>query len=158
MALPGQLFYSTQIPVCLWFLAKNRDTGRGMSGKGFFERTGEMLFIDAHNMGLMTDRTHRELSDEDIQKIADTYHRWRGDGEYADVPGFCKAASMDEIRKNGHILTPGRYVGVAAKDDDDAPFEVKMERLTKDLSEQFAEGRRLEDEIRANLAPLGYDL
>ena len=160
VALPGQLFYSTQIPVCLWFLAKNRDDGKGMAGHELFERTGEVLFIDARNMGFMADRTHRELSDEDIQKIADTYHNWRGDGdgEYADVPGFCKAASLDEIRKNGHVLTPGRYVGAAAKDEDDEPFEEKMGRLTKDLSEQFAEGRRLEDEIRKNLGMLGYEL
>ncbi|MBU2802672.1 SAM-dependent DNA methyltransferase [Acidithiobacillus caldus] len=160
VALPGQLFYSTPIPVCLWFLAKNRDDGRGMDGKDLYERTGEVLFIDARNMGYMADRTHRELSDEDIQKIADTYHNWRGDGdgEYADVPGFCKAAGLDEIRKNGHVLTPGRYVGVAAKDDDDEPFEEKMARLTKELSEQFAEGRRLEDEIRKNLGMLGYEL
>ena len=108
----------------------------------------------------MADRTHRELSDEDIQKIADTYHNWRGDGdgEYADIPGFCKAASLDDIRKNGHVLTPGRYVGAAAKDDDGEPFEEKMARLTKDLSEQLAEGRRLEDEIRKNFRLLGYEL
>lgn len=160
VALPGQLFYSTQIPVCLWFLAKNRDDGKGMNGKDLYERTGEVLFIDARNMGYMADRTHRELSDEDIQKIADTYHNWRGDGdgEYADVPGFCKAASIDDIRKNGHVLTPGRYVGAAAKDDDAEPFEEKMARLTKELSVQFAEGRRLEEEIRKNLGMLGYEL
>ena len=160
VALPGQLFYSTQIPVCLWFLAKNRDDGRGMAGKELFERSGEVLFIDARNMGFMADRTHRELSDADIQKIADTYHNWRGDGEeeYADIPGFCKAASLDDIRKNGHVLTPGRYVGAAAKDDDGEPFEEKMARLTKELSEQLAEGHRLEDEMRKNLGLLGYEL
>ena len=160
VAMPGQLFYSTQIPVCLWFLAKNRDDGRGMAGKELFERTGEVLFIDARNMGFMADRTHRELSDEDIQKIADSYHNWRGDGdgEYADIPGFCKAASLDEIRKNGHVLTPGRYVGAAAKDDDDEPFEEKMDRLTKELSAQLAEGRRLEEEMLKNFRVLGYEL
>ena len=160
VALPGQLFYSTQIPVCLWFLAKNRDDGRGMNGKALFERTGEVLFIDARNMGFMADRTHRELTDEDIQKIADTYHNWRGDGdgEYEDIPGFCKAASIDEIRKNGHVLTPGRYVGAAAKDDDGEPFEEKMDRLTKELSAQLAEGRRLEDEMLKNFRVLGYEL
>ncbi|MHB8225509.1 class I SAM-dependent DNA methyltransferase [Acidithiobacillus sp.] len=160
VAMPGQLFYSTQIPVCLWFLAKNRDDGRGMAGKELFERSGEVLFIDARNMGFMADRTHRELSDEDIQKIADTYHNWRGDGdgEYADVPGFCKAASLDEIRKNGHVLTLGRYVGAAAKDDDDEPFEEKMDRLTKELSAQLAEGRRLEEEMLKNFRVLGYEL
>ena len=160
VAMPGQLFYSTQIPVCLWFLAKNRDDGRGMAGKELFERTGEVLFIDARNMGFMADRTHRELSDEDIQKIADTYHNWRGDGngEYEDIPGFCKAASLDEIRKNGHVLTPGHYVGAAAKDDDDEPFEEKMARLTKELSAQLAEGRRLEEEMLKNFRVLGYEL
>ena len=160
VALPGQLFYSTQIPVCLWFLAKNRDDGRGMAGKELYERTGEVLFIDARNLGFMADRTHRELSDEDIQKIADTYHNWRGDGdgEYADVPGFCKAVSLDEIRKNGHVLTPGRYVGAAAKDDDGEPFEEKMDRLTKELSAQLAEGRRLEEEMLKNFRVLGYEL
>ena len=160
VAMPGQLFYSTQIPVCLWFLAKNRDDGHGMNGKELFERTGEVLFIDARNMGFMADRTHRELTDEDIQKIADTYHNWRGDGdgEYADIPGFCKAASLDEIRKNGHVLTPGRYVGAAAKDDDGEPFEEKMDRLTKELSAQLAEGRRLEEEMRKNFRVLGYEL
>ncbi|WCE95267.1 N-6 DNA methylase [Acidithiobacillus ferriphilus] len=122
--------------------------------------TADKLFIDARNLGSMADRTHRELSDEDIQKIADTYHHWRGDGdgEYEDVPGFCKAASLDDIRKNGHVLTPGRYVGAAAKDDDDEPFEEKMARLTKDLSEQLAEGRRLEEEMRKNFRVLGYEL
>ena len=158
VALPGPLFYSTQIPTCLWFLAKNRDDGRGMNGKKLYERTGEVLFIDARNMGFMADRAHRELSDGDIQKIADTYHRWRGDGEgeYEDIPGFCKAAGLDEICKNGHVLTPGRYAAAAAKDDE--PFEVKMERLTRDLSAQFAEGRQMEDEIRADLGVLGYEL
>ena len=108
----------------------------------------------------MADCTHRELFDEDIQKIADTYHNRRGDGDggYADIPDFCKAASHDEIRKIGHVLTPGRYVGAADKDDDDEPFEEKMARSTKELSEQFAEGRRLEDEIRKNFRVLGYEL
>ncbi|MBU2755209.1 SAM-dependent DNA methyltransferase [Acidithiobacillus sp. CV18-2] len=160
VAMPGQLFYSTQIPVCLWFLAKDRTDGRGLNGRELYERTGEILFIDARKMGFMADRTHRELSDEDIQKIARTYHLWRGDedGEYEDIPGFCKAASIEDIRKHGHVLTPGRYVGTAASEEDDEPFEEKMARLTKELAEQFAEGRRLEDEIRKNLGSLGYAL
>jgi type I restriction enzyme M protein len=126
VALPGQLFYSTQIPVCLWFLARNKNNGR------FRDRRGETLFIDARKMGSMVDRVHRELTDEDTAKIAGTYHAWRGDksaGEYADVPGFCKAATLDEIGKHGHVLTPGRYVGAEAAEDDGEPFEEKMMRL-----------------------------
>src|SRR5216110_1583055 len=108
VALPGQLFYSTQIPVCLWFLARDKKNGR------FRDRRKQTLFIDARKMGTMVDRVHRDLTDEDLAKIAGTYHAWRGDedaGEYADVAGFCKAAKLDEIRKHGHVLTPGRYVG-----------------------------------------------
>ena len=111
VALPGQLFYSTQIPVCLWFLARDKRNGR------FRDRRGETLFIDARKMGTLVDRVHRELTDEDIAKIAGTYHAWRGDkgaGEYEDVPGFCKAATLEEIRSHGHVLTPGRYVGAEA--------------------------------------------
>ncbi len=127
VALPGQLFYSTQIPVCLWFLARDKRNHR------FRDRRGSTLFIDARNMGTLVDRVHRELTEEDVAKIAGTYHAWRGDqdaGEYADVPGFCKAATTEEIRKHGHVLTPGRYVGAAEVEDDGEPFEEKMERLT----------------------------
>ena len=119
VALPGQLFYSTQIPVCLWFLARNKKNGR------FRDRRGETLFIDARKMGTLADRVHRELTDADIAKIAGTYHAWRGDkdaSEYADVPGFCKAAKLEDIRKHGHVLTPGRYVGAEAAEDDGEPF------------------------------------
>ena len=115
VALPGQLFYSTQIPACLWFLARDRKGGK------FRDRRGEVLFIDARKMGRMVDRTHRELTDEDITRIADTYHAWRGGegvGDYADVPGFCKAAVLEEVRKHGHVLTPGRYVGAEAPEED----------------------------------------
>jgi type I restriction enzyme M protein len=153
VALPGQLFYSTQIPVCLWFLARDRRNGR------FRDRRGETLFIDARKMGVLVDRTHRELTDEDVATIAGTYHAWRGDegaGAYADVPGFCRAAPLDEIRKHGHVLTPGRYVGAAAAEEDDEPFEDKMRRLTATLGEQMAEGARLDAAIRENLARLGY--
>ena len=138
--------------------AKSEDTNQSLESKLW--ATADKLFIDARNLGSMADRTHRELSDEDIQKIADTYHHWRGDGdgEYEDVPGFCKAASLDEIRKNGHVLTPGRYVGAAAKEDDGEPFEEKMDRLTQELSAQLAEGRRLEEEMRKNFRVLGYEL
>jgi type I restriction enzyme M protein len=155
VALPGQLFFSTQIPVCLWFLARNKKNGR------FRDRRGETLFIDARKMGTMTDRTHLELTEVDAAKIAGTYHAWRGDegaGEYADVAGFCRSATIDEIRKHGHVLTPGRYVGAEAAEDDGEPFVEKMARLTSELSKQFADSERLEDEIRKNLKGLGFDV
>ncbi len=153
VALPGQLFYSTQIPVCLWFLTRNKRNGR------FRDRRGETLFIDARKMGTLTDRVHRELTNEDIARIAGTYHAWRGDkraGEYADVPGFCKAAKLDEIQKHGYVLTPGRYVGAEAVEDDGEPFEEKMTRLAATLREQQAEAARLDAAIAANLRELGY--
>jgi type I restriction enzyme M protein len=153
VALPGQLFYATQIPVCLWFLARNKRNGR------FRDRRGESLFIDARKLGTMSDRIHRELTDADIAKVAGTYHAWRGDpgaGEYLDVPGFCKAAALDDIRQHGHVLTPGRYVGAAAAEDDGEPFEDKMRRLTATLRHQQAEAARLDAAIAANLRELGY--
>jgi len=153
VALPGQLFYSTQIPVCLWFLARNKKNGR------FRDRRGETLFIDARKLGTMADRVHRELTDADIAKIAGTYHAWRGDknaGEYADVPGFCKRATREDIRKHGHVLTPGRYVGAEAQENDGEPFEQKMKRLTATLREQQAEAAKLDAAIAANLKELGY--
>ncbi|HRB16170.1 MAG TPA: SAM-dependent methyltransferase, partial [Nitrospira sp.] len=153
VALPGQLFYSTQIPVCLWFLARNKRNGR------FRDRRGEMLFIDARKLGTLIDRVHRELSDADIGKIAGTYHAWRGDtsaGPYVDLPGFCNAATLDEILKHGHVLTPGRYVGAEAVEDDGEPFEQKMTRLTKTLQEQQAEAEKLDDAIVVNLQALGF--
>jgi type I restriction enzyme M protein len=172
VALPGQLFYSTQIPVCLWFLARNKRNGRPSAGSGraFRDRRGETLFIDARKLGSMIDRVHRELTDEDIAKIAGTYHAWRGDpassppplpGEgqcrgYADIPGFCKAAKLDDIRKPGHVLTPGRYVGAEAAEQDDEPFEVKVKRLTATLRQQQAEAAKLDAAIAANLRELGY--
>ncbi len=153
VALPGQLFYSTQIPVCLWFLARTKNNGR------FRDRRGETLFIDARKLGTMADRVHRDLLDADIAKIAGTYHAWRGDkgaGEYADVPGFCKAATIEEIRKHGHVLTPGRYVGAEALEDDGEPFQEKMQRLVATLREQQAEAAKLDATIAANLKELGY--
>jgi type I restriction enzyme M protein len=153
IALPGQLFYSTQIPVCLWFVARDKRNNR------FRDRRGETLFIDARKLGSMIDRVHRELTDVDIARIAGTYHAWRGDsdaGEYADVPGFCKAAALEEIRKHGHVLTPGRYVGAEALEDDGEPFEEKMKRLTATLREQQAEAEKLDAAIAANLEELGY--
>jgi type I restriction enzyme M protein len=153
VALPGQLFYSTQIPVCLWFLARAKKNGR------FRDRRGETLFIDARKLGTLTDRVHRELTDTDIAKIAGTYHAWRGDkgaGKYADVPGFCKSAKRDEIAKHGHVLTPGRYVGAEAVEDDGEPFDAKMKRLTATLREQQKEAAKLDAAIAANLKELGY--
>ncbi len=157
VALPGQLFYSTQIPVCLWFLARNKKNGP--SGQNWRDRRGDTLFIDARKLGTMADRVHREVLDADIAKIAGTYHAWRGDkdaGEYEDIPGFCKRATLEEIRKHGHVLTPGRYVGAEAAEDDGEPFEEKMKRLTATLREQQAEAAKLDAAIAANLKDLGY--
>ncbi len=163
VALPGQLFYSTQIPVCLWFLARNKKNGR------FRDRHGETLFIDARKLGSMVDRTHRELTDDDLTKIAGTYHAWRGDPidsrhsresgnpvPYQDIPGFCKSATLDDIRKHGYVLTPGRYVGAEAAEDDGEPFEEKMKRLTATLREQQKEAAKLDATIATNLKELGY--
>ena len=148
VALPGQLFYSTQIPACLWFLARRRKRG------------GEILFIDARRLGRMVDRTHRELTEEeDIPRIANTYHAWRtgqDDNGYADIPGFCRRVSLDEVRRHGHVLTPGRYVGAEAQEDDSEPFEDKLKRLVAQLREQQAEGARLDVAITENLKELGY--
>jgi type I restriction enzyme M protein len=153
VAMPGQLFYSTQIPVCLWFLTRNKNDGKRRN------RKGETLFIDARKLGVLVDRVHRELTDDDIQKIVSAYHSWRGDkgaGKYEDAAGFCKSATLDEIRSHGHVLTPGRYVGAEEVADDGEPFEQKMKRLVGELNEQFAESARLEAAIKANLRGLGY--
>ena len=153
VALPGQLFRSTQIPACLWFLARGRGNGEQRP------RRGETLFIDARKLGEMVDRAHRDLSAEDIGRVADTYHAWRGKegrGEYADVPGFCRSAGLEEIRKHGHVLTPGRYVGAAPQEDDGIPFEEKMGQLAAQWRAQQEEARRLDDAIAANLEQLGF--
>ena len=154
VALPGQLFYSTQIPVCLWFLARDKRNNR------FRNRSGEILFIDARQLGTMVDRTHRELTAEDIAKIANTYHAWRHDPDvglsYEDVAGFCKSAKLAEVVEHGHVLTPGRYVGAPEAEEDDEPFDDKMKRLTAVLAEQMVEGQRLDAEIRKQLERVGY--
>jgi len=153
VALPGQLFYSTQIPVCLWFLARNKSNGR------FRDRRVQTLFIDARKMGTLVDRAHRQLTDEDIAKIADTYHAWRGDqgaGEYADVPGFCKSVTNEEIAGQEYVLTPGRYVGAEDIEDDHEPFDEKMARLTAVLRGQLEQSARLDKLIWANLEDIGY--
>ncbi|MDR2204512.1 MAG: type I restriction-modification system subunit M [Nitrososphaerota archaeon] len=158
VALPSQLFYNTMIPACLWFINRDKQNNK------FKDRRGETLFIDARNLGIMVDRRHRELASEDIKKIADTYHAWRGESvdgqkvEYQDVAGFCKAVNLEEIRKQGHILTSGRYVGINEQKDDSEPFEEKMTRLTSELSELFKHSHELEDEIRKRLGAIGYEI
>ena len=152
VALPGQLFYSTQIPVCLWFLAKSKATD---SQRGFRDRCGETLFIDARKLGTLIDRVHRELLEADLEKISGTYHRWRrAGGDYEDVPGFCKSATTAAIAAHGHVLTPGRYVGAEEVADDGEPFAEKMPRLVAELQAQFAESAKLEATIMANLKRL----
>ena len=158
VALPGQLFYSTQIPVCLWFVAKSK---KADAKRGFRDRRKQTLFIDARKMGTLIDRVHRELTDVDLQKIAGTYHAWRGDARassYADFAGFCKSATTAEIAAHGHVLTPGRYVGAEEVEDDGDPFEEKMPRLVAELHAQFAESAKLEQAIKANLKGLGYGI
>jgi len=168
VALPGQLFYSTQIPVCLWFIARDKKNSR------FRDRRGETLFIDARKLGTLIDRVHRELTYDDISKIADTYHAWRGDNvgadlrvspdaqantqvrAYEDIPGFCKSATTDDIRGHNYILTPGRYVGAAEVEDDGEPFEEKMAKLTAALREQTEQAKKLDQLIWANLEDFGY--
>ena len=155
VALPGQLFYSTQIPVCLWFIARDKRNSR------FRDRRGQVLFIDARKLGTMIDRVHRELTDDDIRKIVDTYHAWRGDKdckvEYESVLGFCKTVVLDEIRQQDYVLTPGRYVGAEVVEEEGEPFEEKMVRLTETLKEQFAESARLNEAIKRNLGEFGYE-
>ena len=153
VALPGQLFYSTSIPVCLWFIARNKRDHR------FRERTGETLFIDARKLGIMIDRIHRELAPDDITRIAGTYHAWRGDvggSEYIDVPGFCKSTMLKEIQTHGSVLTPGRYIGIEDVEDDSMPFEKQMKQLSAKLHDQLAKSERLGTTIKKNLEALGY--
>ena len=145
VAMPTQLFYTTQIPVSLWFLNKQK------------KQTGKTLFIDARKMGTMVSRKLRELTDDDIAKIADTYTAFV-DGTLEDAKGFCAVADLDEIEKQDYILTPGRYVGIEEQEDDGEPFDEKMKRLTSELSELFEQSHELEDEIRKNLGAVGYDL
>ena len=154
VALQSQMFYSTGIPVSLWFIDMNKESTDERS------RKGETLFIDARNLGEMVDRTHRAFKAEDVKKIADTYHAYRGtnDQEYQDVAGFCKVATLNEIAKNDYVLTPGRYVGLAKQEDDGEPYEVKMKRLTSELKEQFEESNKLQAQIKDVLKELGYEI
>ncbi len=163
VSLPGQLFYSTQIPVCLWFIARDKKGSALPAAKhrgSDRDRRGQTLFIDARKRGTMIDRVHRELTEHDIRKIADTYHAWRGDKDcklkYADEPGFCKAATLDDIRHHNPILTPGRYVGAAEMEDDGEPFDAKMARLTAELHAQAEPSEKLDQLIWANLKDIGY--
>lgn len=154
VALPDKLFYGTGIPVSLWILNRNKK-----DNPKYRAREEEILFIDARNLGTMVDRKHRELNDEDIKKIADTYHNYRNiNGEYEDIQGFCKAAKLEEVREHEYVLTPGRYVGIEEQEDDGEVFEEKMERLTKTLSEQFRKSKELEEEIRKQLGGIGYEI
>ncbi|NLB76485.1 MAG: SAM-dependent DNA methyltransferase, partial [Crenarchaeota archaeon] len=158
VALPSQLFYNTMIPACLWFITRDKQNNK------FRDRREETLFIDARKLGNMIDRRHRELTNGDIKKIADTYHSWRGEPingqkvEYQDIAGFCKAVKLDEIRKQGHILTPGRYVGIEEEADNEEKFEEKMKCLTLEICKQIAESKTLDEEIRKNLESIGYNL
>jgi len=172
IAMPDKLFYNVTIPHCLWFVTRNKKNGK------FRDRRGQTLFIDARKMGYMIDRRHRELSNEEISRIAQTYHAWRlqspsplvgeatqkspsplagegrGEGYYKDIPGFCKSATIEDIHAHGYVLTPGRYVGAEDIEEDDKPFDGKMKRLTAKLEEQFAESEKLEKLIRRNLKEL----
>jgi type I restriction enzyme M protein len=155
IALPTQLFYGAAIPACLWFLKRDKRNGK------FRDRRRQTLFIDARKMGHLVDRKHRELSGEEITRIAGIYHAWRGEagvGAYQDIPGFCKSTTNEEITTNGYVLTPGRFVGAEEIEDDGEPFEEKMSGLTAKLEEQFQESAELEAAIRRNLKELGYDI
>lgn len=153
VALPDRLFYSVSIPVSLWILNKNKK-----KNPKFRSRENEVLFVDARRLGHMIDRRHREFTDEDIEQITSTYHNWRNkEGQYEDVQGFNKSASLDEIREHKYVLTPGRYVGIEEVEDDGVPFEVKMEDMTAELAELFAKSHTLEEEIRHNLGGIGYE-
>jgi len=153
-ALPPQLFYNTMIPACLWFVSRHKKNQK------FRDRRKQVLFIDARKLGTMVDRRHRELTDHDIKKIADTYHSWRGESaqKYRDLAGFCKSANLEDIRKQQWILTPGRYVGAEEEEDDAEAFDGKMKHLTAELSEQMKQARMLDDEIKRSLESIGFEV
>lgn len=182
IALPGQLFYTTQIPVCLWFITKNKKQRPHPENPEiqFRDRSGETLFIDARQLGTMIDRTQKELTKDDIDRIASTYHNWRNviasdegakqspdekDGHaalamtkaYEDQPGFCKSATRSEIAANDYVLTPGRYVGIAEEEEDGELFEEKMSALTATLKAQLTQAKELDQAILENLKGLGYE-
>lgn len=154
IALPGQLFYTTQIPVCLWFVTRSKKEDKKLRHR---DRKGQTLFIDARKMGVLVDRVHKELTEEDLDKISGIYHNWRNiDGEYEDKPGYWKSSNLEEIKSHGYVLTPGRYVGAEEVEDDGILFEDKMKELTATLYEQFTESDKLEAIIKKNLEGLGY--
>ena len=147
VALPGQLFFNTQIPACLWFLTKQKTI-----------RKGEVLFVDARKLGTMISRSQSELTDAVIERIGGTVAAWRGKPQdYQDIPGFCKSVKLAEIAEHGHVLTPGRYVGAEEVEDDDEVFAEKMQKLTEKLGEQMAKGMELDQLIRKKLGSLGYE-
>jgi type I restriction enzyme M protein len=158
VALPGQLFTNTQIPACIWFLTKNKKQRTSASGKKLRERSGEILFIDARNLGYMKDRVLRDFTQDDLNKVTELFHNWQTGEEYEDEAGFCKSVELEELKKHDYVLTPGRYVGAADEIDDGEPFAEKMARLTAQLKTQFEESDKLEGEIKKNLAGLGYDV
>ena len=158
VALPGQLFTNTQIPACIWFLTKNKQARTSAAGRALADRSGKVLFIDARNLGYMKDRVLRDFKQSDLDEVTETFHSWQVGEGYEDVPGFCKNAELAVLEKHDFVLTPGRYVGAVAKDEDGEPFADKMARLTSTLKEQFEESSRLETEIKKNLAGLGYDV
>lgn len=152
VALPGQLFTNTQIPACIWLLTKNKDAN------GKRKRSGEVLFIDARNLGYMKDRVLRDFKKEDIAKIAETFHAWQTGEGYEDEAGYCYSASLEELKKHDFVLTPGRYVGAPDEEDDGVPFAEKMARITAELKEKFVERAELEEKVRKSLKGLGYEL
>ncbi|MBI5376924.1 MAG: type I restriction-modification system subunit M [Candidatus Schekmanbacteria bacterium] len=153
VALPKQLFYNTGIPACIWFISRKR------SGNGDRKRAGEILFIDTSEIGYMEDRTHRAFSEDDIAKIAGTYHEWRTEGgKYENIKGFCKSANIEEVTKHNFVLTPGRYVGIKDEEDDGILFEDKIAKLMTELSAQIAEEQKMNEEIKKQLKNIGFNL
>ena len=157
VALPGQLFTNTQIPACIWFLTKNKGERTSAAGRKLRNRKGEVLFIDARNLGYMKDRVLRDFTQEDLDKVTSTYHNWQQGTDYENLAGFCFSAELKDLEKHDFVLTPGRYVGAAEEEDDGEPFAEKMQRLTAQLKDQFEESARLEVEIKKNLMGLGYE-
>ena len=158
VALPGQLFTNTQIPACVWFLTKNKHTRTSATGRKLRNRAGEVLFIDARNLGYMKDRVLRGFTENDLNKVTETFHNWQSEADFEAEAGFCYSAQFAEISKHDYVLTPGRYVGAVAEKEDSEPFADKMTRLTAQLKTQFEASHRLETEIKQNLQGLGYDV
>ena len=153
VALPTQLFYNTQIPACLWFLARNRKNHK------FRDRSNEILFIDARKLGTMTSRKNKVLTDADIAQITEAYHNWRNkDGDYTDIQGFCKVATLAELEANNFVLTPGRYVGTEEVEDDGVSFDEKVATITNNLKQHFEKSIELQEKIKINLKKVGIDL